>query len=78
MISAITALLVLIKTYRIMLAPSPATFTNFTLFMLWFVMLFAVLVATMFLSGLASLFLFPPVVERVYANDKFTVLRLGD
>ena len=61
-----------------MLAPSPDTPTNFLLFMLWFVVMFAVFLGVIFLSDLVLIFLFPPVVERTYANDTFTTLRLDD
>jgi multisubunit Na+/H+ antiporter MnhF subunit len=47
-------------------------------FLLWIVALFVVMVAVTFLSSLALIFFFPPVVDRVYANDKLTTLRLDD
>lgn len=77
-VGIVAAVFFLIETYRIMLAPSPDTPTNFLLFMLWFAVMFAVFLGATFLSDLALIFLFPPVVERAYANDTFTSLRLDN
>jgi hypothetical protein len=57
-------LVFVIKTYRIMLAPSPSTFTNFVLFMLWFVIMFAILLSVTHLSSFIQVWLFPPTVKR--------------
>jgi uncharacterized paraquat-inducible protein A len=46
--------------------------------LLWMVAVFAVFMAVTFLSGLVLIFFFPPVVERIYANDTYTTLRLDD
>ena len=67
-----------IETYRIMLAPSPSTFTNFVLFILWFVVMYAIFFSTTALSSFVHVWLFPPVVKRAYANDAFTTLRLDE
>jgi hypothetical protein len=63
-----------IESYNRVLAP-PA---NFGVALLWIVALFAVAMVIIFLSDLVLIFFFPPVVERVYANDMFTTLRLDD
>jgi hypothetical protein len=78
LIGAIAVIVFLIETYRTMLAPPPDTFTNFAVFMLWFVIMFVVFLATTFLSSYVLILLFPPVVERAYANDTFTSLRLDE
>jgi hypothetical protein len=46
--------------------------------LLWGVAVLAVFLAVTFLSGLVMIFFFPPTVERVYANDTYTTLRLDD
>ena len=77
-IGATAVLIFVIETYRIMLAPSPSTVSNFVLFLLWFVVMFAIFFSATTLSSFVFVWLFPPVVRRAYANDMFTTLRLGD
>ena len=74
MIGVIVGVWFLAASYQRVLAP-PA---NFIVFLLWLVAVFAVAVAVTFMSDLVLIFFFPPVVERVYANDTFTTLRLDD
>jgi hypothetical protein len=57
-----------------MLTPS----NNGVVFLLWLASLFVVMIAVTFLSNLVLIFFFPPVVDRAYANGKFTTLRLDD
>jgi hypothetical protein len=73
-VGAIAGVWFFAESYGRVLAP-PA---NFIVVLLWFVALFAVFVAVTFLSDLLLIFFFPPAVERVYANDAFTTLRLDD
>ena len=47
-------------------------------FLLWLVALLAVVFVVMCLADLVLIILFPPEVERVYANDTYTTLRLDD
>ncbi|MGA9543051.1 MAG: hypothetical protein WBQ85_05760 [Candidatus Sulfotelmatobacter sp.] len=46
--------------------------------LLWMVAVFAVFMAGTLLSDFVLIFFLPPVVERVYANDTYTTLRLDD
>ena len=78
LIGATAVVVFIIETYRIMLAPSPSTVINFVLFMLWFVVMYAIFLSATALSSFVYVWPFPPVVKRAYANDTFTTLRLGD
>jgi hypothetical protein len=73
-VGAIAGIWFLAESYHRVLAP-PA---SFVVFLLWLVALIAVAVVVTFLSDLVLIFFFPPAVERVYANDTFTSLRLDD
>ena len=54
---------------------SPA---SFSLVMLWFVLIFVVHICAMWLLAFVYFRISPPVVERVYAYDNITRLRLDD
>lgn len=54
---------------------SPA---SFPLVMLWFVMILVVFFCTVLLGTFVWYLMFPPPIERLYANDKITVLRLDE
>ena len=51
---------------------------NGVVFLLWIVALCILMVVVTFLASLVLIFFFPPVLDRAYANDKFTTLRLDD
>jgi uncharacterized protein (DUF779 family) len=70
-INIVAIVLFVIKTFPIFIT-SPGKF------ILWDVMLFIVFVTAGFLLSLTWLLVSPPVLERAYANDTFTTLRLND
>ena len=54
---------------------SPA---SFPLVMLWLLLIYVVFFCSLWLGVFVSFRVFPPVVERLYANDVITRLRLDD
>jgi hypothetical protein len=46
--------------------------------MLWLLMIFVISLTSFFVIGFLSLIMFPPAVDRLYANDDITVLRLDE
>lgn len=51
---------------------------SFPLTMLWALLLFLVLNCSFWIGVLVSLLVSPPIIERIYANDEITRLRLDD
>jgi hypothetical protein len=73
-LSLIVTVFFIVETFSTFFT-SPA---SFPLVMFWFVLIFVVNVASLFLFVFVSFRLFPPEVKGAHANDDIAVLRLGD
>ena len=73
-LSVVITILFVAETFSIFFK-SPA---SFTLVMLWLALILVVCICSLFLGAFASYRMFPPPIERLYANDEITVLRLDE
>jgi len=74
-VSAVVITLAFIATTFSTFFTSPA---SFPLVMLWFLLIFLVCICGLWIGAFVSFRVSPPVIERVYANDEMTRLRLDD
>lgn len=74
LLALIVTIVFVVETFSTVLT-SPASFSRV---MLWLLMICVINLSSFLLFLIVSFRMFPPVVERLYANDEIIVLRLDE